>query len=189
MGQQITDKKLNNRRFRKTEEAILEAFFGNKVVLSARVIAKRAKVSRSTLYRHHRAVYRIVPDYEEYILDKYKKLIRYLIKNKGIKVKTVYYQTLFFILRNKTIFKLTVDFNNGETIEKIIKRILPKIVDEYKLQKNCEKALKIYKKEIAGLIEDWIKNDFVEEERVVLNNIMYLTNTLRRRLMPLTDNN
>ena len=184
MGQQITDKKLQNKKFRKTEKAIVEVFFSNRKILSARVIAKRARISRSTLYRHHKTIYEIIPDYEEYILGKYYKLIRCFLK-RNIKVKIIYYQMLIFIIKNKDVFALVVKKGNGQVIEKMIQKIEPKIAGDYKLPKNCDMILKIYEKEIAGVIESWIENDYIKDELAVLANIMYLTETARKRLLVL----
>ena len=92
----ITEKNFRNKRFRKSEEAILEAFFGNKEILSVRVIAKRAKVSRATFYRHHKAAYNIISDYEDYILEKYNRVLSRLVKKMSLKV--IFHQMLMFIL-------------------------------------------------------------------------------------------
>ena len=94
---------------------------------------------------------------------------------------------LIFVLKNRDIFKLIVNKSDGRLIEKMVQKIEIKIMDTCKLPKNCDKMLKIYEKEIAGIIEDWIKGNFIEDELVVLNNIMYLTSTMRNRLMPLIN--
>ena len=186
MTRQITDKKLGNQRFRQTEEAVLGAFFGSKKVLNARIIVKRARISRSTLYRHHKTVYEIVPDYEEYILEKYDNLMRGLIK-RNIRLKTAFHQMLIFILRNKRVFKIIMDKGNENILEKMIRRMEPKIVKIYRLPEDCGKMLRIYEKEIAGVIDGWRRGGFVEDEMRVLADIMYLTATIRQRLGALTE--
>ena len=45
--------------------------------------------------------------------------------------------------------------------------------------------MNIYKKEIAGVVEEWIKSGFSEDEIKVLGDILYLTKTLRKRLIPI----
>ncbi len=185
MGQKITDKRLKDQRFRKTEEAITEVFFSSKRILSARVIAKRARISRSTLYRHHGSVYEILPDYEEYILEKYSRLMRGLLRRKGIRMKTLYYQMLIFMMKNKDIFKMIIERGSGSVVEEMVQGMGTKIVEVYKLPKNHEKMLAIYEKEIVGVLERWVKNDFKSDEMSVLDDIMYLTETLRSRLIPL----
>lgn len=185
MGQKLTDKKLRNKRFRETEKAILIAFFSSEGFLNVGAIARRAQISRSTLYRHHKVVCEIGLDYEEYILRKYNFLIERIMEKRKIKIRTVYHQTLIFILKNKEIFGLMIRRSNGYLIEKMIKKVEPRIKEIYKLPKNCNKILRIYRKEITGLIEDWIKNDFVEDEIAILDDIVYLTEIMRLRLMPL----
>ena len=59
------------------------------------------------------------------------------------------------------------------------------IIEIYKLPKNNQKILKIFEKEIEGLLTDWAKSNFKEDVIEVLNNILYLTNTMRKRLLPL----
>lgn len=185
MKQKLTDKKLKDKRFRKTEKAIIEVFFSNKKVLSARVVVKRAKISRSTLYRHHESVYGIVPDYESYILEKYSKLMRILVRREKVRAKTLYYQMLVFILKNGDIFRMIIKRGNGQLLGRMVQRIKPKLTKLYRLPKNCEKILAIYEKEIVGVLENWIRNDFEEDETMILSDIMYLTETMRARLMPL----
>ena len=70
----ITDKKLNNKKFRKSEEATLDAFFLAKDYLSIKRIAQIAHISRSTIYRHHGSVTKITENYEVFILKRYKKI-------------------------------------------------------------------------------------------------------------------
>ena len=185
MKQKITDKKLKDQRFRKTERAIIRALFSTRKMLGVRVIVKRAKISRSTLNRHHGSVHEIVPDYEEYVLGKYNRLMRGLVRKKGMRVKTIYHQMLIFIIKDRDIFKMVVGRGDGGLIERMMHKIEPKIIEVYRLPKNCEKILAVYEKEIIGVVEGWIREDFKEDEMVVLSDIIYLTETMRARLMPL----
>lgn len=179
----ITDKKLKDKRFIKTERAILRALFSSKKILGVRTIIRRAKISRPTLYRHHKTIYGIVPDYEEYILKKYNRLIGNLIKRNNITVKVIYCQLLIFILKNKDIFRMIVDRGDLRTIERMIGKIDMMVIAECKLPKNHEIMMSIYRKEISGVVEGWIKSDFLECETNVLEDILYLTKTLRSRLL------
>lgn len=185
MKQKITDKKLKDQRFRKSERAIIKALFSSKRILGARVIVKRAKISRSTLNRHHGSVCEIVSNYEEYILEKYNRLMLGLIRKKGIRVRTIYYQILIFVIKNRDVFKMVIEKGDGKIIEKMVRKIEPKLMEVYRLPKNCEKILAVYEKEIIGVVEGWMRGDFKEDEMVILGDIMYLTETMRSRLMPL----
>ena len=72
----ITEKRLKDKRFRDTEEAIVMAFFVLKDKICLKRLIKTAGISRSTLYRHHENINKIVPDYEEYMVSKYKRFIK-----------------------------------------------------------------------------------------------------------------
>ncbi len=48
-GHGITEKKLRNRRFRRTEEAILKVFFEEDIYIGIGKMAKKAGVARSTV--------------------------------------------------------------------------------------------------------------------------------------------
>ena len=110
-----------------------------------------------------------------------------LIKRDVVKVKTIYHQMLIFILKNKNVFKMVVGRGGVRVLEKMIKKIEVIIMTEYALPKNCEKLLNIYRKEVVGVIERWIKSGFLEDELMVLSDIMYLTKTMRSRLGPLNE--
>lgn len=60
----ITEKRLNDKRFKKTEEAILGAFFDKNGYITVMEIAKKVGVTRSTIYGHHRVMREIVKDYK-----------------------------------------------------------------------------------------------------------------------------
>ena len=178
----LTEKRLKNKKFRKTEEVISEIVFSSKSILSARVIIKRAKISRATFYRHHKTVYSIIPDYEEYILNKYNKLMQGIIAKDNIKIKTIYYQMLIFIILNRKVLKGILGKENNRILEKMVEKIEPRIIKDYKLPKNSHMMIKVYQKEVVAVIENWIKTNLKDSEMVILNDIMYLTDTMRTRL-------
>ena len=180
----ITEEKLNNKRFRKTEEAIIMAFFLVKDYSSIERFIKVAKISRSTLYRHHRTISQIVPDYEKYILKKYKKVIRGLPKKTTI--KNLYQRTLIFIVANKKIAQFLHRFGNHNTLEKMIYCLKPKITSSGKI--TNDEMFKIYAKEVVGVIEQWEQGGFkMDETPSAVRKIMYLTNSARARLGPITS--
>ena len=51
--QKITEQKLKNKRYRATEKAIILAFSLMADRLSLRELIRAARISRTTLYRHH----------------------------------------------------------------------------------------------------------------------------------------
>ncbi len=178
----ITEKRLADRRFRRTEEAILRAFFATSGDTGIVEIAKKAGVARSTVYIHHRAVKEIVPDYEKYVLKKYRKMVRGILVVKNSKLETVFVRTLIFMIANKRIFTMILS-NNNTIIEKMINEISVKIASSMRMPKSQENVFKIYRSEIIVLIDDWCRKDFeYKEMNKLVENIIYLTNTARIRL-------
>ena len=172
-------------RFRRTEDAILAAFFSNRSVMEVRALTKRAKIARMTFYRHHKNIHQIMPDLEEYVVEIYGTLIRGLMRRQEVELKTLYYQTLIFMIKNQRVFRVIINRGDGRTLEKMIRKMEPKIVRECGLSKNCEFMMKVFEKEIAAILEIWLKNRCKTDEGKVLRYMMYLTITIRGRLMML----
>ena len=178
--------KTKNRRYQKTEIAILEVLMRSKELPSARVLVRQAKISRSTLYRHHKTIPGIIPDYEREILIKYTEVIQKLTRRKNIQVRTICLRTLIFIMMNRRTFKILLKYDSGVVIEKMILKLRHKLKSACYLPNNPEKILRIYAKEVAGVIEEWGRSGFKEGElELVLGKVMYLTESMRQRLGPL----
>ena len=76
MEVRLTKKKLGDLRFRKNEEAICRAFFDeNGENYNINQLVQRAGIDKATFYRHHQTVFRIIEDYEYYILREYNGLV------------------------------------------------------------------------------------------------------------------
>lgn len=180
--------KNRNKGYKATENAILEALMKSKELPPSGVLAKRAKISRVTLYRHHKTVPGIVPDYEKEMLIEYTRVIRKLIRQRNTQVRTICLRTLLFIRVNRRTFKILLKYEGGIIVEKMILKFENKLKSTCCLPKNSNKMLRVYAKEIAGVIEEWGRQDFCEDEiNATLNKIMYLTETMRQRLGPLND--
>jgi len=176
---------MQNKRYRKTEEAILEVLLGAKEMPSAGELTKKARISRTTLYRHHRAIPGIIPDYEKEILKRYRRTVRKILKQRDIKLRNVYLRTLFFVLRYKRVFEILFRYEGGRVVERMVMEIRGKIGGVCRLPKNSEKMMRIYAKEVTGVVEEWGEKGFLEGEiDRVLEDIMYLTETMRGRLGP-----
>lgn len=179
----LTKKKLSNRRFRKTEEEILRFFVEEGGNISVDEMAKKLGVARSTIYYHHKKLNDIVPDYEEYILEKYKVMISNL---NNVDLNFLYFKILIFILQEKDIFKFLNDGNRREILIKFLSMIERNVMEDVKLPLKHRRILMIYNSEVSCLIENWEKEGFNEDkiDEVVLD-IMYLTKTMIVRLGPL----
>ena len=174
---------MQNKRYRRTEEAILEVLFKSKGLPSAGKLVKGARISRSTLYRHHKTVPGIIPDYERNILVRYAYAIRKLTRTGNTPLKTIYLRTLIFIMAHRRTFEIILKYDSGIVFEKMVFRLKSKIVVVCHLPKNSDRAIRIYAKEVAGILEEWSKTKFSETSlNQVLKDIMYLTETIRPRL-------
>ncbi len=182
----LTEKRMRDRRFRRTEKAILYVVFSVRDYSSASIVAKKARISRSTLYRHHKNTRNIISDYEKYMLKKYSRTIEKWGKNK--KLRFYFEQMLFFIVANKKIILFLL--KNGRTgiFEGMMTRLELKVVKATRLPKQAKTVLVVYRGEVLGLLEEWGKSEFSDKELdKVLENIMYLTNTIRSRLLGLEN--
>ena len=183
----ITEKRLNNRRFRRSEEAILRIFFEEKIFIGAKDMAKKAGVARSTFYHHHRTVREIVPDYKRYILRKYNRLVK-KVDNKN-DLRMVFERMMIFIVQNKKIFEILLKTGDNSVLRNMLMLLRSEIIKYARLPKNHDKAIEVYFDEVVGLITRWIENGCDNDGRMVLIvDVIYLTNTLRPRLKGLVEN-
>lgn len=184
----ITEKRLANKRFRKTEENILKAFLAEGLFTNANTIARKAGIARSTIYHHHHTIRDIIPDYEKFILNKYRCIIHKISKTNLFLSRSIYLKTLCFIVANRQTFQILTHYENNKIFYKMILEISPQIKDSMKLPKNSETLFSVYTSEVANVIENWAQNGFNESELdKVLNKIMFLTDSARTRLAPLLD--
>ena len=180
----ITEKKLENKRFKKTEEAIIMAFFLIKDYSNTERFIRAAKISRSTLYRHHETVSQIIPDYEKFILKRYQKTIQKLPMKTDL--YSIYRRTLIFIIANKKITQFLYKFGSHSTLEKMVHCLRLRIFASDKITNN--EMFRIYAKEVVGIIEQWELEGFkMDEIPSTVGKIMYLTNNARRQLGPITS--
>ncbi|MBR2741468.1 TetR family transcriptional regulator C-terminal domain-containing protein [Candidatus Saccharibacteria bacterium] len=181
----ITEKRMQNRRFFKTERAIFVAYYKFKDYPSAKKLAWTAGVSRSTLYRHHKKVQSIPADYEDYLLKNYTRTIKKFLKNDS-SLKIIFLRTLIFITNNREFFGILFKDNRKEIIKRMFECLKPRILDEWHLSGDIDKMYSVYKNGILGIIEMWHKQKFANNRlEPILNDILYLTRASRRHLLPL----
>ena len=105
-----------NKRFQKTERAIFVAYYKLRDFPSARKVARRAKISCSTFYRHHSSPYHISQDYENYLLKSYSSKIKKLINAKNTETNTVFLRTLVFVTAHRVIYKALFNVYENEIV-------------------------------------------------------------------------
>lgn len=160
------------------------AFFLLKDKICLKGLVKTAGISRATLYRHHDNLYRIVPDYEEYMVREYKRVAMRSLRFKRISLRVLYEQLLKLMSNNVKVMEFLFEFDSHEFIEKMILVLKPKIISVSKVS-NSE-MLKIYVKEIAGVVEEWGMAGFESSKiDVTVEKMMFLTNTAYFRLSPI----
>jgi len=176
---------MQNRRYRKTEEAILEVLLKSRKMPSTNELTKRARISRSTLYRHHRAMPGIIPDYEREILIAFQRESKMILSTKKVNLESIYLKILIFILRRKRVFKILFKYSGDRVVENMVLATKDPITSICHLPKNSDRMFKIYAKEVAGIVEYWGNSEFPEHEiDRTLKDIIYLTTTMRQRLSP-----
>ena len=186
----LTERKLRDARFRKTEEAIFKAFFGDedREKINVSELIQQIGINKATFYRHHRAACEIVEDYEQYILGKYDDLIKNIRVREGVGLRRIYYEMLIFVLQNREIFQMLIARKRLRVINEMVSMLKMDIINNIKLLENRERFFRVYVGEIVGLIEDWGIMGFKEMEIIkLLDNMMYLTETAQWRLLPLVD--
>lgn len=167
-----------NRRYKKTEGAILAVFFDNPNC-TMRQLAKRAGVARSTIYTHHHSVREIVSDCEKIILAEYEIVVDEKMRAKKVEIRILYLDMLVLIIKNRQIFEIFLKFDDREVVMKMVLKLKPKI-------KESEKILRICASEITEIIFEWGKRGFAKKEvEKVLSDMMYLTVSARNRLGPI----
>ena len=177
---------MRDKRFLHSEEAIIRSFLSIRNCVSVDSLVSRAQISRSTFYRHHKSIKNIVLDYEDYLLNRFMNTMSEWRGNKDLKF--YYKQMLIFIITNKKILLFLIQHGEKSVLEGLIVKLEPTIMEIIRFPKRTETALIVYRYEILGLLEEWAKEEFTEEnlERV-LKNIVYLTTTMKERLLELDN--
>ena len=172
-----------NKKFKATERTIFITYYRLSDLRTAKTIAKKAHISRSTLYRHHPAPRFISDDYEQYLLRIYRRKLKRLLSNNKTELRTVFFRTLLFIHNNKVTFTALFRDGHKDVIEKMLLKIKERILSEWNLATDTNKLYGIYQNEVLSIIEIWSKTNFsIEGIDQALNDIMYLTKTSPRRL-------
>ena len=174
---------MTNKRFRKAENAIFIAYYKLKDYPSAKLIAKKSKLSRSTIYRHHGQPQNIPRNYEEYLLCIYKKKIKKILNKKDVDLKTLFLRTLVYIHSNRKTLKVLFSSGQQEIIKKIFRILKPRIIKTWHLAGNLDELYCVFENEILGIIEIWSKQEFdANSLNLVLNDLIKLTSTAPKRL-------
>ncbi len=180
-----------NRQYERTELAILNALLSavrprgslafpldqNLYTLKMSQLAKLARVSRSTIYRHHSKTAAILVDLEKFLLTSYKRRMHAARRRRQLSPRDLYLEVLTFILQYRPFFQILVALGRTNFLEFQIHEILPSITKFYKFSRCSPLFLKLYEKRIATLLEIWILHDFEPTPSIIVGDILYLTQT------------
>lgn len=180
----LTEKHMLNKHFRKTEYIILVAYYRLRDCPSAKKLARAAKISRSTLYRHHKKVQNIPYDYETYLLAIYNKAIRSYFNKNNFTFKGFYFRTLVFISNHKEAFIFLFFEGHKDIIKRMLYYLKPKITANPHLSRNgFDKIFNVYSNEILGIIEHWEQYQFtITKLNEILSDALSLTEGVSSRL-------
>ncbi len=179
----LTERKMKNKRYRRTEKAILIALFSFRHFPSMGMIAKRARIAKSTAYRHHNNSYEILTDFEDYLVARYWRETRILMRIRRVRLISLFRQMLAVLAFHREELEILLGGGWDRVIEKLVTELKPKIIERLKIS---DKQSDILVKEITGVIEQWGRKGFCEEEIAMnVEKIKYLITTARERLGPL----
>lgn len=179
----ITEKKLKNRRFLKTEQTIVQSFLERGESISMTEMAKIVGVSRVTIYHHHHKIGLIVLDYHRYIIRKYTPAVKKLEFFKEVRIETVIQRLLLFVVQNEMAFMVLAKGEDMQIYIEMMMRLEPAFARKLGLPKNSEEMFRVYAGEVAMLLTEWAEQGFPESKMDELKEeIVYLTETMRVRL-------
>ena len=178
-----------NRRFRKTEEAILEVVCKEDYYVGTDIMAKKAGIARSTFYLHHKTAKHILPDHENYLMRKYSRMVTKLLKNNRLCTRVLFMDTLIFMVQNKKIFTMLIHNDRTTIFGAMLEKMKAKLIKTMELREESDKIFVVYSGEITTLICEWAKNGMdVEKIEELLDDIMFLTETAGKRLRAIEKN-
>ena len=185
----LFEKKMKDYRFRKNEETIIKVYRAEyKNEITTKKLAKEAGVCRATMYFHHRSTKEILPDYRKYLLVQYSRGLKSKINKENILIKTLFLDVLLFIVKNKNIFEMFLQFGDKSVLEKMLWKLKPRIVDFTGISEQSDKSFRIFVSEAIEIIVEWGEKGFSEMEiERVLGDIMYLAKTAKTRLAPISS--
>ena len=173
-------------RYQKTETAILTTLAKileenpRLISLNPSDLARRARISLSTFYRHYNTIEEMLIAYESKLVLKFESSLHF----RRVKtLKNTMQFTLVFIIKYKRFFKIAFCRGDQNLLRRIFEVLKPKIITSCHWSKNQDQLFDICFYELYGLLEDWSEGAFKEKEIFsITNNIIYLLKSAPARL-------
>lgn len=183
-----------DKRYRKTEDKINQTFQSTihenpqTICLRPANFIRRAKISPSTFYRHHKNLDAALLHYDKKIFKKYYRYFRSIQKfrpNLNFNITAF----LKFINENQEYFNIVFKRHNSEALFKMFKLLEEQICQEYNIPKNTPKTFKMLFFEVYNLLENWQKTNFdISEIDILKKDIFTLLCTASKRILPSEQN-
>lgn len=181
-GARFTGKKIANRRYNRTENNFLMGFLEKDGNVTVTELARMMGVARSTFYYHHKNLPQAVRDYKVCVLSDYCQLIQKMF-DKNTAMMKIFLGMLVFMMSHRRAFLVLVRVGVKDVFVEMVEMLRPKVEKFAKLPKDSEKIFNIYVYEVAGILKIWVEEGMPEEKmKIVLDDLMYLTNTINERL-------
>ena len=179
-----------DKRYRKTENKIDQTFQSTiqenpqTICLRPANFIRRAKISPSTFYRHHKNLDAALSHYDKKIFKKYYRhfhLIQKFHPNLKFNITTF----LKFINENQEYFNIVFTRHNSEALFKMFELLKPQIYQVYNIPNNTPKTFKMLYFEVYSLLENWQKTNFdLSELDILQKDIFALFQTIIKRIPP-----
>lgn len=180
----FTEKKMENRRFRRTEEKILLTVYRGKELVSVSRLIRKLGISRATFFYHHKSEREIVSDYRDYVLRKFRRSMRRFLKGGEADTRSLMLRMLVFIMSNREIFLMFRRAGEKEVWEKMIGAIREPVLRLGGLpEERAGKIYRIYAGEMMAVLDGWGAERFSKGMMdETLGEMVYLTETIKMRL-------
>ncbi len=173
--------KSGDRRFCGTEEVIFDVFAKLDDGISLEVVVKKAGISSSTFYRHHKSINGLLHDYEEMIMERFRRFVK--ADYNGVDFRQTVHLMLIFIVINKKVIEVIAIKDNYLIIYYMVRVLKNRIVLSGYLTEKNDRVFDIYVCEVCGVIKGWQEDGFSEHLLMrIEEDIMYLTLTINDRL-------
>lgn len=173
-------------RYQKTETAILATLAKileenpRLISLNPSDLARQARISLSTFYRHYGTIEEMLVAYEGRLILRFESSLHF---KRAKTLKNTVQFTLVFIIKYKKFFSIAFRRGDQNLLRRIFEVLKPKIITSCHWTKNQDQLFDICFYELYGLLEDWSEGAFKEKEIAgISSNIIYLLKSAPARL-------